>query len=117
MVNMTNHSYFNLSGGLTIEGTEVTLCSDLYLPVDDGGIPTGGPVKYPGVTAKKTFTLGAVEPDIDDCFVVDTAAAQGQSLSESDIRCPLDTRKSPLVTLVEAYHPATKIHLEVQSSE
>jgi aldose 1-epimerase len=116
-VNITNHSYFNLSGGPTIEDTEVSLCSNLFLPVDDGGIPTAGPTKYAGVTPKNSFTLGPVEPDIDDCFVVDVASPQDKSLDESVATCHLDTRKDPIVTLVSAYHPATKIHLEVQSTE
>ncbi|TVY31433.1 Bifunctional protein, partial [Lachnellula subtilissima] len=108
VVNVTNHSYFNLTGNPTIEGTEVSLCTNSYLPVDDGGIPTGNPTAYKGVEANKTFTLGVEEPDIDDCFIVDPSAASS---------IPLDTRKSPLTKLVTAYHPQTKIHLEVWSTE
>ncbi|ROT37960.1 bifunctional protein GAL10 [Sodiomyces alkalinus F11] len=78
-INLTNHSYFNLTGGPTIEGTVVTLATDKYLP----------------------------DPDIDDCFVVNEAAGS----------VPLDTRGEPLKTLVQAYHPATGIHLEVASTE
>ncbi|TVY82907.1 Bifunctional protein GAL10 [Lachnellula suecica] len=107
-VNVTNHSYFNLSGNPTIEGTQVSLCSNNYLPVDDGGIPTGNPKPYSGVEPNKTFTLGAEEPDIDDCFIVDPSTASS---------IPLDTRNSPLTKLVTAYHPQTKNHLEVLSTE
>ena len=32
-------------------------------------------------------------------------------------RCPLDTRSSKLIKLVEAYHPETRIYLEVLSTE
>ncbi|KAM0327229.1 hypothetical protein ACHAQA_006364 [Verticillium albo-atrum] len=107
-VNLTNHSYFNLTGGPTIEGTEITLATDKYLPVDDGGIPTGGPTAFgKGIAGGKAFTLGAEEPDIDDCFVVNEAASS----------VPLDTRNSPLTTLVQAYHPESKVHLEVASTE
>lgn len=36
-INMTNHSYFNISGDPTsITGTKITLSTDDYLPVDDG---------------------------------------------------------------------------------
>lgn len=84
------------------------MVSNNYLPVDDGGIPTGNPKPYPGVEANKTFTLGPVEPDIDDCFVVDPSTASS---------IPLDTRTSPLTKLVTAYHPQTKNHLEVYSTE
>jgi aldose 1-epimerase len=97
--------YFNLTGKPTIDGTEVSLCTAEYLAVDDGGIPTSTTLaSYPGVTPNATFTLGAVEPDIDDCFVVSPS-------------CPLDTRSSPLTKLVTAYHPESKIHLEVFSTE
>ncbi|KAK2629125.1 hypothetical protein QTJ16_002228 [Diplocarpon rosae] len=107
-VNVTNHSYFNLSGLPTIEGTEVMLCSSAYLPVDDG-IPVGTQTaSFPDLKANTAFTLGNTLPDIDDCFVV----------GPSSTSCiPLDTRVSPLRKLVSAYHPATKIHLEVLSTE
>ncbi|CZT00886.1 related to GAL10-UDP-glucose 4-epimerase [Rhynchosporium agropyri] len=109
VVNVTNHSYFNLSGKSTIEGTEITLCSTAYLPVDDGGIPTSSKTAgYPGLKAKEKFTLGLTEPDVDDCFIVDPSTASS---------IPLDTRSSPLTKLVAAYHPETKVHLEVLSTE
>ena len=100
--------YFNLSGLPTIEGTIVSLCTSSYLPVDDGGIPTGGPTSYPGVSANREFTLGLTEPDIDDCFIVDPSLAS---------KISLDTRSSPLTKLVTAFHPTTGIHFEVLSTE
>ena len=107
VVNVTNHSYFNLAGTPTIEGTEVTLCTNSYLPVDSSGIPTGGPTPYASISGLQPFTLGAIEPDVDDCFIV----------SPPSSKIPLDTRPSPLHSLVKAYHPKTKIHLEVLSTE
>jgi aldose 1-epimerase len=78
------------------------------LVVDDSGIPTSSqPATYASITANKPFTLGAEEPDVDDCFV----------LNPSDPSVPLDTRSLPLSKLVSAYHPDTKIHLEVLSTE
>jgi len=106
-INMTNHSYFNLSGGPTITGTEVNLITNKYQVVDDGGIPTGPIEEYPGVSAKKTFTLGEKEPDIDDCFVANTDPSS----------IPIDTRSSPLQKLASFYHPETKVHLEIHSTE
>ncbi|KAF2660667.1 bifunctional protein GAL10 [Lophiostoma macrostomum CBS 122681] len=106
-VNMTNHSYFILSDGPTITGTEVTLASNQYQVVDSGGIPTGPIEEYPGVTANKTFTLGKTEPDIDDCFIVNTDSAS----------IPIDTRNSPIQKLASFYHPDSKIHLEISSTE
>ncbi|KAI5921952.1 aldose-1-epimerase [Camillea tinctor] len=107
VINMTNHSYFNLTGGPTIEGTTVQLCTLSYLPVDSGGIPTGGPAPYPSVATDAPFVLGAAEPDIDDCFVV----------SADDTDVPIDTRSRPLVRLAAASHPASGVHLEVWSTE
>ncbi|KAI1333310.1 galactose mutarotase-like domain-containing protein [Xylariaceae sp. FL0255] len=109
IINMTNHSYFNLTGGPSIEGTEVQLCTGSYLPVDDTGIPTGGPTTFAKVATDEKFVLGAQEPDIDDCFVVDPTAAPSS--------VPMDTRNRPLVALVKAHHPESKIHLEVHSTE
>ncbi|TGJ84578.1 hypothetical protein E0Z10_g4211 [Xylaria hypoxylon] len=109
VINMTNHSYFNLTGGPSIEGTVVQLSTPSYLPVDNGGIPTGGPTIFAKVATNEQFTLGAQEPDIDDCFVVDPSASPDS--------VPIDTRSQPLVALVKAHHPESKIHLEVHSTE
>lgn len=109
VINMTNHSYFNLTGGPSIEGTVVQLCTPSYLPVDNGGIPTGGPTTFAKVATNEQFTLGAQDPDIDDCFVVDPSAPPSS--------VPIDTRGRPLVALVKAHHPDSQIHLEVHSTE
>ncbi|KAI1822571.1 galactose mutarotase-like domain-containing protein [Xylaria intraflava] len=109
VINMTNHSYFNLTGGPSIEGTTVQLCTPSYLPVANGGIPTGDVTTYAKVATNKEFVLGPEEPSIDDCFVVDPSASPNS--------VPIDTRGQPLVALVKAYHPETKIHLEVHSTE
>ena len=85
----------------------VTLATNSYLPVDEGGIPTSGPKPFSKVEGNKAFTLGPQEPDIDDCFIV----------NEATNTVPLDTRSNPLTKLVSAHHPESKIHLEVLSTE
>ncbi|KAI0886743.1 aldose 1-epimerase [Annulohypoxylon maeteangense] len=109
VVNITNHSYFNLSGGPSIEGTEVQLSTNSYLPLSEWGIPTSGPTAYTKVATTTPFTLGAEGPDFDDCFIVDP--------SKSPSSVPVDTRALPLTKLVSAHHPERKIHLEVLSTE
>jgi aldose 1-epimerase len=83
------------------------LITDKYQVVDEGGIPTGPIEKYPGVTANQPFTLGEKEPDIDDCFVANT----------NPTSIPIDTRTEPLQKVASFYHPDTKIHLEISTTE
>lgn len=85
----------------------MTLITNKYQVVDDGGIPTGPIEEYPGVTPLKAFTLGEKEPDIDDCFIVNTDSSS----------IPIDTRGSPLQKVASFYHPDTKIHLEIETTE
>ena len=57
-LNLTNHSYFQLSDGPTIEGTDITLCTSQFLQVDEFGLPTGASniAAYPGITPNTPFT-------------------------------------------------------------
>jgi aldose 1-epimerase len=41
VLNLTNHSYFNLSGAATIEDHAVALSADFFTPTDARSIPTG----------------------------------------------------------------------------
>lgn len=100
-------SYFNLSGGQTIEGTEVVLATNKHLPVDGGDIPDGNVEPYPGIEANVPFTLGSEEPDVDHCFIMDTDARH----------VSVDTRGQPLSRLVALSHASTGLHFEVYSTE
>jgi aldose 1-epimerase len=106
VINMTNHSYFNLSGEPTIDGTQITLATNNHLPIDDVGIPTSAAVPFPFDT-RQPFSLGAKEPFVDHAFVLNTDPAS----------VPIDTRGLPLVRNLAAHHPSTGIHLEVHSTE
>lgn len=55
--------------------------------------------------------LGASEPDIDDCFVVDRANAELADYGK------ISTKNDPLKLLVTASHPNTGITLEVHSTD
>jgi aldose 1-epimerase len=107
MLSNYNSSYFNLTESSSIAGTEVTLSTNKYLVVDDNLIPQGPIEEFPGIKSKTKFTLGEQEPDIDHCFVVDTDANN----------VPIDTRSRPVQKLASFYHPESKIHLEVSSTE
>ncbi|PNY28858.1 Bifunctional protein gal10 [Tolypocladium capitatum] len=106
-INMTNHSYFNLSGDATVDGTSVTLATNSQLPFDANLVPAGPPIPHPTIDTSKPFALGATEPNVDSCF---TVAADPSSV-------PIDTRSQPLVCDLSAHHPKTGIHLEVLSTE
>lgn len=101
------HSYFNLSGESTIAGTEAILATDQYLPIDEGGIPTGTIEKFPGTDTAKSFILTETAPDIDDCFIVNTDSSS----------IPLDTRSGRLTRLGAFHHSGSGVHLEVYSTE
>lgn len=107
VINMTNHSYFNLSGDETIGGTEVSLGASQYLPVDGTSVPTGGPTAFPGVQVGETMTLGATAPAFDNCF---TTTADPAAV-------PVDTRAQPLQLHLAASHPKSGVHLQVLSTE
>ncbi|KAA8645495.1 hypothetical protein EYZ11_009113 [Aspergillus tanneri] len=106
VVNVTNHSYFNLSGDETVQGTSAKLSTQDYLPLDSTGIPSGTIQPYPR-RVTEPFAIGPNEPPFDDVFVMDRDV--------SGIR--LDTREQPLRLLAEFHHPGSQMNLLVHSTE
>ncbi|PLN77955.1 aldose 1-epimerase [Aspergillus taichungensis] len=106
VVNLTNHSYFNLSGDATIAGTTARLVTPDYLPLDKTGIPTGPIEPFPR-SVTDPFLIGPDHPAFDDVFIMDKDVAA----------IPLDTRSRPLRLLAEFEHPDSRIHLQVHSTE
>ena len=86
-----------------------TLGTTSYLEITPDGIPTGhiGTCSAIPSTVNEPFTLSASEPDLDDCFVVNTDPAS----------VPIDTRSLPLQMLAMLHHPESGLHLEVESTE
>ncbi len=70
VINLTNHSYFNLACGGTVETTELYLASDEYLPTGPGLIPQGEPKSVEGSEYDFRARRPIREPIYDNCFVL-----------------------------------------------
>ncbi|CCF58840.1 hypothetical protein KAFR_0F02430 [Kazachstania africana CBS 2517] len=111
-LNMTNHTYFNLNkvNNPYITGTELQVINDRSIDVDENTIPTGKIITREIKTFKdeQATILGPQEPKYDHCYVVD----------EHKVPAGPDTIKDGTLTVVaRAYHPESKIGLEVSTTE
>lgn len=113
-INMTNHTYFNLNKTMdkkSISGTEVRLCSDKSLEVSEGAlIPTGKIVQRKIATfdSSKPTILQDDGPIYDYAFIVD----ENKNLKTTD-----SVSVNKLVPAFKAYHPASRLSLEVSTTE
>ncbi len=111
VLNLTNHSYFNLSGipGSNVLDQQVMINADNYTPVDGTLIPTGvSPVEGTPLDLRTPVAIGQ---HIDDPF------EQLQFGHGYDLNWVLNTGGNKSVLAAKAYSPTSGIALEVYTNE
>lgn len=112
IVNLTNHSYFNLSGDLStpVSNQLIMIDADYYTPVNETLIPLGEIASVEGtpMDLRQAVAIGA---HIDDNFQ-DLIFGGGY-----DHNWILNTKGNSSAVAIKAYSPANGIGMEVYTNE
>lgn len=103
-VNLTNHTYWNISPNKDINGTSVKSITNKFLKVDEKTLLPNGEISESSHDLTKTVEL-TPKVVFDNCFVINKEG------------CSIDTRSNKLVDIVEATHPSSAIKLTVSTTE
>lgn len=110
VLNLVNHSYYNLSGisGSTIEDHELSLAAELYLPVDASMIPTG-----------TLATVDGTPYDFRKPTVIGQANARlpARNFDNAFCVCPDVQATDGLRRAAELYHPGSGRGMRVRTTQ
>jgi len=125
VLNITNHSYFNLSGGSDIMAHQVKLYADKFLPVDSNIVPTGEMrwVKDTPFDFTDFYTIGERINDTTDeqivlgegydhCFVIREQDNEGKLKQAATIYEPTSGRMMEVFTTEPGMQFYTANHLD-----
>ena len=99
VINLTNHSYFNLSGKEQMLDQELYLNADSYLEVDAGLIPTGRRIDVTGTEFDFRTRRPIASGKYDHCFVLNPEGIQAEAWDPASGRGMRLTTDQPALQL------------------